>query len=336
MTEPTTTEPTAGPALERRPLGRTGLEVSVMGFGGASIGNLFRAVDDTTAHDAVDAAFDAGVRYFDTAPHYGVGLSERRLGRALAQRPREDYVLSTKVGRLLVRNEQPTGSDLEAGFDTPDDLRRALDYSALGVRRSLEESLERLGVDRIDVVLVHDADDHMDQALTEALPELARLRDEGVIGAVGVGMNGWREPLRCVEAGLVDVVMLAGRWTLLDRTGEPLLEACAERGVAVLAAAPFNSGLLSRAEPRGDSHFDYASPDPRLLEAARRLADLAREHGTTLPHLALHFPLRHRAVASVVTGQAKPAHATASAAWLATPVPEAVWPEADSIVQGVL
>ncbi|MXG89256.1 aldo/keto reductase [Nocardioides flavescens] len=332
----TTTAAVSAPVLERRSLGSTGLEVTTMGFGGASIGNLFRAVDDETARAAVDAAYDAGVRYFDTAPHYGVGLSERRLGRALADRDRASYVLSTKVGRLLVPHDEPSGTDLAEGFDTPDDLRRVRDYSAAGVRRSLEESLERLGLDRIDVALVHDADDHMDQALDEALPELARLRDEGVVGAIGVGMNGWREPLRCVEAGAVDVVMLAGRWTLLDRTGRTLLDACAERGVSVLAAAPFNSGLLSRAEPDADTHFDYAAPDPALVDAARQLAALARDHGTTLPHLALHFPLRHRAVASVVTGQAKPSHARTSAAWLTTPVPEAVWPEAESIVQGVL
>ncbi|MGB3764807.1 MAG: aldo/keto reductase [Ornithinimicrobium sp.] len=322
--------------LERRPLGRTGLEVSVMGFGGASIGNLFRAVDDQAAQDTVNAALDAGVTYLDTAPHYGVGLSERRLGRALAEHPTGELVISTKVGRLLVPNESPTGSDLEAGFDAPDDRRRLLDYSAAGVRRSLEESLERMGLDRIDVALVHDADDHVEQALDEALPELARLRDQGAIGAIGVGMNGWREPLRFVEAGAVDVVMLAGRWTLLDRTGAPLLEACAERGVAVLAAAPFNSGLLSRPDPVEHSHFNYAAPNARLMAAARQLADLARDHGTTLPHLALQFPLRHRAVAAVVTGQARPSHVIASKQWLTTPVPEAVWSEADSIVQGVL
>lgn len=323
-------------AIPARRVGRTDLHVTTMGFGAASIGNLYRPVEESAARATVDTAWEEGVRYFDTAPHYGVGLSERRLGAALADRPRDELVLSTKVGRLLVPNENPVGNDLAWGFDTPDDLTRLLDYSADGVRRSIEESLERLGTDRIDIALVHDPDDHVEQVLAEALPELVRLRDEGVVGAIGVGMNQWEAPLRFVRESDLDVVMLAGRWTLLDRTGEPLLAECERRGVSVLAAAPFNSGLLSRPDPAADTHFNYEAPDPRLLAAARELADLARDHGTVLPHLALTFPLQHPAVAAVVTGQAKPEHVRSSARWLSTPVPEAVWPEAEKIVEGVL
>jgi D-threo-aldose 1-dehydrogenase len=323
-------------SLSTRRLGRTGLEVTTLGFGAASIASLYRAVDDEQARAAVDAAWDSGIRYFDTAPHYGVGLSERRLGAALRERPCEEYVLSTKVGRLLVPNERRTGSDLAHLFDTPDDLRRELDYSGRGARRSIEESLIRLGLDRVDIALVHDPDDHVDEALAGAVPELIRMRDEGVVKAVGVGMNQWQAPLRFVTESDLDVVMVAGRWTLLDRSAAPLLAACAERGVSVLAAAPFNSGLLARPEPVPDSHFDYAPPDPRLLDAARRLAALARAHGATLPQVALQFPLRHPCVASVVTGLGHAEHVASAAAGLQAPVPDEFWDEADTIVEGVL
>jgi D-threo-aldose 1-dehydrogenase len=314
--------------MDRRQVGRTGLSVTELGFGGAAIGGLFRPAPAEAARAAVDAAWDAGIRYFDTAPHYGLGLSERRLGEALRGRPREQYVLSTKVGRLLVPNPAPVGSDLEAGgFAVPDSLTRVLDYSADGVRRSLDTSLSRLGLDRIDIVLVHDPDDHADQAVGEALPALIKLREQGVIGAVGLGMNQWQVPLRAVVETDLDVVMLAGRWTLADRSGAPLLEACADRGVSVLAAAPFNSGLLARAWPPDDAYFNYAPAPARVLAHARLLARTSEEHGLTLPQAALRFPLLHRAVACVVGGFGSPAHVRSAAEWLAGPVPDTGWME---------
>ncbi len=294
----------AGPGmLPLRPLGSTAVRVTELGLGGAAIGNLYRAVDDDTALAAVRAAHEGGVRYFDTAPHYGLGLSERRLGQALAGLPRDEYVLSTKVGRLLEPHPAPTGSDLAAGgFDVPDRLVRRLDFSADGVRRSLDASLERLGTDHVDIVYVHDPDDHLDQAIAEAVPALVRLREEGVVGAVGVGMNGWEGPDRVVRESDVDVVMLAGRWTLLDRSGQPLLERCLHRGVSVVAAAPYNSGLLATPQPAADAHFDYAEVSPAVLQRARDLAGRCADAGVELPAAALQFPLRHPAVASVVVG----------------------------------
>ena len=311
--------------MPQRRLGRTSVHVSELGFGAAPIAGLYEPVDEADAEATVAAAWDSGVRYFDTAPHYGVGLSETRLGRALAGRPRDELVVSTKVGRLLVPNPRPTGSDLANGFAVPDDLVRRLDYSADGVRRSLESSLQRLGLERVDIVLVHDPDDHVEQAVAEALPALASLRDEGVIGAIGVGMNQWQAPLRFVQESDVDVVMVAGRWTLVDRSAEPLLDACAERGVSVLAAAPFNSGLLSADEPDGSGSYDYGPVPPAVLERARRCARAAREHGSTLPAAALHFPLRHPAVAAVVTGLRSVEQVTAAAGWLAHRLPDPYW-----------
>jgi D-threo-aldose 1-dehydrogenase len=314
--------------MRRRRVGRTDVHLTELGFGAAPIGNLYAEVADDVAAAAVDAAWDAGVRYFDTAPHYGLGLSERRLGKALASRPRAEYVVSTKVGRRLEPNPAPTGSDLPGGlFAVPDDLTRRRDYSADGVRRSLESSLERLGLDRVDVVLVHDPDDHLPQTVAEALPALLRLRDEGVVGAVGVGMNQWQAALEIVRAVDVDAVLLAGRWTLLDRSGEPLLAGCAARGVSVIAAGPFNSGLLARPEPPADATFDYRPVPPETLARARDLAVAARRHGAELPQAALQFPLRHEAVASVLTGLRTATEVRAAAAGLAAPTPDALWRE---------
>jgi D-threo-aldose 1-dehydrogenase len=312
--------------MNRRPVGRIGLRVTELGFGGAEIGGLYTPAAADVARAAVDAAWDAGVRYFDTAPHYGLGLSERRLGAALRDRPRAEYVLSTKVGRLLVTNPAPAGSDLAAGgFAVPDDMMRVLDYSADGVRRSLDASLRRLGLDRIDIVLVHDPDEHADQAIGEALPALIKLRDQGMIRAVGLGMNQWQVPLRAVRETDLDVVMLAGRWTLADRSGAPLLQECAARGVSVLAAGPFNAGLLARAWPPDDAYFNYLPASAGVLEHARMLARRSERHGLTLPEAALRFPLLHPAVASVVAGLGSPGHVRAAAGWLAGPAPDLGW-----------
>lgn len=310
----------------------TGVRLTGLGFGAASIGNLYRAVADDQAADAVAAAWEVGIRYFDTAPHYGLGLSERRLGAALADRPREEFVLSTKVGRLLVPNEQPTGSDLAHEFDVPDDTRRQLDYSGPGVRRSIEESLTRLGLDRIDIALVHDPDDHVEQALAGALPELIRMREEGMLAAVGVGMNQWQAPLRFVRESDLDCVMIAGRWTLLDRSAKPLLDECHSRDVAILCAAPFNSGLLSKPMPQSDTHFDYSAPAAVMIERARILAQLALDHGVTLPDVAIQFPARHPAVATVVSGLARRDRVESAATMVAVDIPEQLWDDVESLV----
>jgi len=302
--------------MQRRKIGRTGLEVTELGFGAAPIGNLYRSITDDQAEAAVDAAWDGGIRYFDTAPHYGLGLAERRLGAALGKRPRDEFVLSTKVGRLLVPTES-TGRDQE-GFDVPSDLARVRDYSADGVRRSLADSRERLGLDRIDIALVHDPDDHLQQAAEESIPALSALRAAGEISAVGVGMNYVEPLLELVthdypDGAGIDVILVAGRWTLLDRTAAPLLDACAERGISVIAAAPFNSGLLASSEPPADGRFNYEPATPEVLAKAREFAAVTRKYGAGLPHAALRFPLRHPAVAAVLAGMQTAAEATSNA-----------------------
>lgn len=317
--------------LKRRQVGQTAVLVTELGFGGGPAGNLYSDTTDEQAAAAMDRAWAAGIRYFDTAPQYGLGLSERRMGAALRDRPGENFVLSTKVGRVLEPNPEPTGSDLAAGgFAVPDDLQRRWDFSAGGVRRSMEESLQRLGADRVDVVYVHDPDGHVDEAISGAIPELIRMRDEGMIGAVGVGMNQWQAPLRMVRETDLDVVMLAGRWTLLDRSGQQLLDECAARGVAVVAAAPYNSGLLAQAEPPDDAHFDHGPAGPELMARARALAGVCTRHGVTLPDAAVQFPLRHPAVVSVVIGLRSGEEVDAALARFAVPVPSQAWAELDA------
>jgi D-threo-aldose 1-dehydrogenase len=317
--------------MQQHPIGTTAAAVTALGFGGASAGNLYTETTGEEATAAVDCAWAGGIRYFDTAPHYGLGLSERRLGAALRHRPREVFVISTKVGRMLEPNPRPAGSDLAAGgFAVPDTLRRRFDFSAAAVRRSLEGSLGRLGLDRADLVYVHDPDDHVDEAIAGAIPELIRMREEGLVSAVGVGMNQWQAPLRMVRETGIDLVMLAGRWTLLDRSGQPLVDECAARGVAVVAAAPFNSGLLARAWPGDGAYFDYGPAPPQVLARARALAGICQRHGVSLPDAAIQFPLRHPAVVSVVGGMRSGEEVTATLARFATVVPDDAWTELDA------
>ncbi|GAA1519358.1 aldo/keto reductase [Sphaerisporangium rubeum] len=298
-----------------------GARVTRLGVGTAPLGNLFTAVTDDQAAATVTAAWEAGVRYFDTAPHYGLGLSERRLGAALRQWPRGFYTVSTKVGRLLDPTEE-TGKDDE-GFDVPRTHRRVWDFSRDGVRRSLESSLKRLGLDHVDIVLLHDPDDHWRQAVTEAYPALAELRSQGVVKAIGVGMNQWQMPARFVEETDLDVILLAGRHTLLDRSGTPLLDLCRTRGVPVIAAGVFNSGLLATHDATGT--YDYAPPPEAVRTRVRHLTTLCDHHGVTLPQAALAYPLRHPAVVSVLVGVRSPEEIKANATLAATPVPESLW-----------
>ncbi|WP_431883909.1 aldo/keto reductase [Micromonospora gifhornensis] len=317
-----------------RRLGNSTVTVSPLGFGAAGIGNLYRTVDEQTAPAALDAAWEAGIRYFDTAPHYGLGLSERRLGAALADRPRAEYTVSTKVGRLLVPSPQTAHlRDEEGGFDVPADHVREWDFSADGVRRSLESSLDRLGLDRIDVVLLHDPDDHWQQAVEQAYPALHDLRAQGVVGAIGVGMNQWQMLHRFVVETDIDTVMLAGRYTLLDQSAqEHLLPACQERGVSVLAAGVFNSGVLATEEP--GRMYDYRPVPQPVYDRAVRIAATCRRHGVSLPQAAMAFVARHPAVATVVVGVKSVEQVMRNAELLAEPVPDALWD--DLAAEGLL
>ncbi|MFJ7043458.1 aldo/keto reductase [Streptomyces sp. NPDC101112] len=313
--------------MRTRTLGRTDVEVTELSYGAAGIGNLYRPVTDEEAAAAIDAAWDAGIRTFDTAPHYGLGLSERRLGEALRDRPRDTYTVSTKVGRLLVPADgDGDGDDLANGFAVPATLRRVWDFSADGVRRSLEASLDRLGLDRVDIVLLHDPDDHAEQALDEAYPALERLRGEGVVGAIGVGMNQSALPARFLRETDIDVVLLAGRYTLLEQEGlTELLPEAAVRGRSVLIGGVLNSGLLT--DPAPGATYDYAPAPESVLDRARRLKAVTERHGVPLRAAALHFPLGHPAVASVLTGARSTDEVRDTVEQLRAPVPATLWDE---------
>ncbi|MGR0220112.1 aldo/keto reductase [Agromyces sp. ZXT2-6] len=305
---------------------RSGAALTELGFGAAQLGNLSRPTGEDEAGAAVDAAWDAGIRYFDTAPHYGLGLSERRLGEALRDRPRDEFVLSTKVGRLLVPSGYPEGAMDDQGFAVPATLRREWDLSRDGIRRSVEESLERLGLDRIDIAYLHDPDEHGDQAHAEAIPALIELREEGVVGAVGAGMNQSAMPAEFVRRHDVDVIMLAGRYTLLEQGAlDDLLPAALERGVDIVAAAVYNSGLLSRPRPAADATYDYSPAPVAMIERTNAIADVCEEFGLTLPEAAVAFPLRHPSVVSVVVGMRTAGQARSTADRYATVIPDGFW-----------
>lgn len=307
---------------QRIALGRGDVTVTRFGLGLAGIGSLYRPVSDAAAVAIVDHAWERGVRFFDTAPLYGFGNSERRTGLALRPRPRAEYVLSTKVGRLLVPGEPEPGM----WADPPPGVTARFDFSAAAVRRSVEESLQRLGLDRIDLLHLHDPDDHYGPALREAFPVLTDLRTAGVVGAISVGMNQAEMLTRFVrEVGdRLDCVMLAGRYTLLDQSGlTELLPLCAERGVSVLAAAVYNSGLL--ADPTGNGRYNYVPADPAVLARALAIQEVCQRHGVPLRAAAIQFPFGHPAVSAVVCGAQHPDEVDDNADLLAHPVPPALW-----------
>jgi D-threo-aldose 1-dehydrogenase len=287
-------------------------------FGAAPIGGLFAPVTENTARATLEAAWAAGIRAFDTAPHYGVGLSEQRLGAFLRGLPRAGFTVSTKVGRRLVAAE----ADVEGaeGFYGTPRRRRVRDYSRDGTLASLEDSLRRLGLDRVDIALIHDPDEHPGQALDGAYAALAELRSAGVIGAVGVGMNhadaiGW-----FVERADLDCVLVAGRYTLLDTSAAgSLFPLCQRRGVAVLAAGVFNSGVL--ASPADGATYDYTAAGAATMDRARELQDVCGRHGLPLAAAALQFTLAHPAVTAAVVGARSPAEIRADAGYLRTPLP---------------
>ena len=304
--------------MELRNLGTTTVEVTTLGLGGAGIAGLYDAVSDADAVGAVRRALDRGIRYFDTAPHYGAGRGERRLGASLSG----GCTISTKVGRMLVPL-QPGEPPEPAGFADPPPLRRAWDWTAEGILGSLTGSLERMGVDRVDIVFMHDPDDHEEEVYASAYPALAALRDEGVVRAIGVGMNRSAMLTRFVERLDLDVVLCAGRYTLLDRSAlDDLLPACERRGTSVVIGGVYNSGLLA-----GGSTYDYRPAPPGIQARVARLEEICAGHGVPLRAAALRFPLRHPAVASVVVGCRSAAEVDDNADLLDLDIPDALWDE---------
>jgi len=308
-----------------------------IGFGGGALGNLFDRVDDRTARATVDAALDAGIRYFDTAPHYGRGLSERRIGDAL--RAHHDVIISTKVGRLLTPDPTITDDSERDGFLSPMPFRASYDYSHDGILRSFEASLHRLGLARVDILLVHDigrmvhgaADDDYWRQLTEGggFDALVRLRDEGAIAGFGLGVNEIPVSVKALQVAPLDILLLAGRYTLLEQEPlDALFPACAAAGVEVVVGGPYNSGILvTGTRSEGAIRYNYGTAPSALIDRVARMEAIATAHGVPLPAAALAFVLAHPVVASVIPGVGHPDHVRQTMAWHNAVIPDDFWAE---------
>jgi D-threo-aldose 1-dehydrogenase len=309
-------------------LGRTGLSVTALGFGATAIGGMYEEVSGAQAHAVVDAAWRGGIRLFDAAPQYGLGLGEMRLGAGLARRLRDEYVLSTKVGRLL-RADAPLNPDDFGPDGLPFDkgtpaVSTVYDYSRDGVLASIEESLARLGKDRLDIVYVHDPDNHVAEALAGAFPALIELREQGVISAVGAGMNQTAALEIFARETDPDLFLLAGRYTLLEQGAlDAFLPLCAQRGIAVIAGGAYNSGLL--ADPNPGTHYNYLPAPQQLIDRARQLQTICARHGVPLKAAAIQFPCAHPVVAAVLTGARRDAELTENIAMFDLPIPPELW-----------
>lgn len=301
--------------------------IPTLGLGCAALGNLHQPRSDDEAQKILEAAWRAGVRHFDTAPHYGLGLSEVRLGRFLSNKPKDEFVVSTKVGRLLRPNPEWDGVALDdQGFSVPARLIRDWDVSYAGMRASLEGSLNRLQLDRVDLIYLHDPEhSDIDSAVPHGMEALGKIRAEGLADAIGIGSMTPAAIKAAVETGVADLAMVAGRYTLLDQTVHPdVLAACSTYDTGIVAAAVFNSGLLS-ASPSATSTFDYGEVTASVLRRAHDIELVCRSHGVDLPTAAMHFPLIDTRVRAVVVGADNAAQVQQNAARLQTPVPRSLW-----------
>jgi D-threo-aldose 1-dehydrogenase len=332
------------------PLGRTGVTVTRLGIGTNPLAGLMERVPYETALATVREAWDAGVRFYDMAPLYGYGYAERFLGDLLREQPRASYALATKVGRLLLADGPPEREDRmmlyqgEPLFRDTEPVRPYFDYSYDGVMRSLEASRQRSGIDRFEIVHIHDPERYMDEAADGAYRALDELRRAGVVDAIGVGSNNWDCHVELLERGDYDVILLAGRYTLLDQTALPeLLPLCERRGIAIIAAGVFNSGILAHPEPgsiqgvgrdaaamstwKDNVTFDYLPASQEIIDKAAAIKAVCDRHGVPLVAAALQFPLHHPAVPTLVVGPRAPGHTAANLEAMRLPIPSDLWAE---------
>lgn len=319
-------------AVPRRPLGRTGLCVSTLGFGAAPLGDLYTRLDDRTAVAAVERAFELGINLLDTSPLYGHGLAEHRCGTALRRVPRQDIVVSTKVGRW-VDPFHPRGGESRYVGGQPH--RAVIDYSYDGTMRSVEQSLLRLGTDRLDLLLIHDVDvwthgreaieERFREAMSGAYVALDRLRSEGAVAGIGIGVNEAEMCVRFAQAGSFDVMLLAGRYSLLEQPAlAHFLPLAQQQGLGVLLGGVFNSGILATGAVSG-AKYNYRDAPPEIMAKVADIARVCAAHGVALPTAAMHFALGHPAVASLVLGAQSPQEVERNVAALSIRVPEALW-----------
>ena len=325
-------------ATDKRPLGRTKLKVTVLGLGTATLGNLYAPVTDADAEDTLKTAFDAGVRFVDTAPFYGHGWSEHRVGEALRGYKRDDIVLSTKIGRLL-KPKDPGRGGIDGGvFAAVLPFDPVFDYSYDGVMRSVEDSLQRLGTHRIDVLLIHDvdrwthgsqeaSDRRMKEVLEGGYKAMAKLREGGAVGAIGAGLNEWDTCQKLAEASDLDCFLLAGRYTLLEQESlQTFLPLCQKRGIGIFLGGPYNTGILATGAVPG-AYYNYAPAKPDILERVHKIEAVCQRHKVALASAALQFPLAHPAVCSVIPGAKSAAEVKRNIATIEAPIPRDFWSE---------
>ena len=305
-----------------------GAQVSQLGLGTAQLGGLFSSVAEFDGQELIDTAMASGIKYFDTAPHYGKGVAEKRLGSYLSKYPRSSWVLSSKVGRILVPAVQEEDSFF---LDADNSVERLNDYSESGIRRSFEESLQRMGLESIDIVYIHDPDDYPEEAINFAYPALEKLRSQGLIKSIGIGMNYNEIPTRMINETDIDVVMNAGRYTLLDQSAaEELFPTALRKGVSIVSVGVFNSGVL--ANPTPDSHFFYEPAPAHIVARALEFQRVMREFDVTLQQAALQFPLRHEAVKCVVVGCRNAQSLRENILNFDRPIPDEAWEQVDSLI----
>lgn len=316
-------------SLDTAQIGSTGLRVTGLGLGGAPLGALLFDVEESEAVATIKRGFELGVRYFDTAPYYGFGKSERRYSHALAEMLRDDFVISTKVGRVL----DPADPNAPDDGLVPHELDAVFDFSRDGVLRSLDDSLKRLNLDSVDIAFIHDPDRHYEQARDEAFPTLAELRSQGVVKAIGAGMNQWQMLARFARECDLDCILLAGRYTLIDRSAlAEFLPLCEDRDISVVLGGPYNRGVL--ASDLTNQTYGYTSPKagdiqlpPEMLKLARRIKAICDRYAVPLKAVALQFGLAHPAVAATIPGAVTPSEVEENVRMIAYPIPTDLWAE---------
>jgi D-threo-aldose 1-dehydrogenase len=316
----------------RRPLGRSGLEVTALGFGGAPLGDLYELIPEDNVERTIETAWEEGIRYFDTSPLYGAGLSEHRLGHVLRRKPRDAFVLSTKVGRLL--KPRPGTSEEKGLFAGGLSFAPVYDYSYDGCMRSIEDSYQRLGINRIDIALIHDVDvwthgsdyeQRVHEAMEGAYRALDELRSAGTIRAVGAGLNEVEPCVRFANAGSFDCFLLAGRYTLLEQGGlDDLLPLAESQKFSILLGGPFNSGILATGAKPG-ARYNYTPAPPEIMERVDRIERVCEAHGVPLAAAAIQFPLGHPRIASIIPGAASPEEVTRNRELMSLEIPSVLW-----------
>ena len=309
---------------------KSGLQIPEFGIGTSPFGGLFASVSESAVADVISTSMEMGLNYFDTAPHYGMGSAEVRLGRNINHLPRSSFVVSTKVGRLIVPSEKADDPGWENSTAA---VERIFDFSAAGIERSLLESLERLKMESVEMVFIHDPDGAADQAISEAYPVLERLRAEGIVRTIGVGITSNEIPTRFINETDIDVVLIALKYTLLDQSaGAELLPTALRKGVSVIAGGVFNSGILTN--PKAGATFNYEPASLEVLARAQKIEKFFEDRGVSLAQAALQFPMQHPAISAILVGCRSADEVTTNVALYNKEIDSHIWSEFDTFLQG--